>query len=149
MFAHVTFFVFKYSKRQVLMYQSNRSFNTPRPSGQPPGRLNFWKFLFKFPPHRAEKLFKCPHPRENYQITVLTLVASIMHLKLCRLTWFIRRHIFIYYKHKSFLNTFKYGTHSLCRPLVFNQPATNTQSFPLNSSKFDVSPVSAMVYLAT
>ena len=27
-------------------------------------------FLFKFPPPRAEKLFKCHHPRENYQITV-------------------------------------------------------------------------------
>ena len=31
--------------------------------------------------------------------------------------------------------------HSLFRPLVFNQSATNTQSFPLNSSKF----VSAMI----
>ena len=27
--------------------------------------------------------------------------------------------------------------HSLCRPLLFNQSITNTQSFPLNSSKFD------------
>ena len=36
--------------------------------------------------------------------------------------------------------------HSLCRPLVFNQSTTNTQSFPLNSSKFDVSVVSAMIY---
>ena len=53
-----------------LMYQSNRSFNIP--PGQPPGHLNFWKIFGKFPPHRAEKLFKCPHPRENYQITVLT-----------------------------------------------------------------------------
>ena len=35
--------------------------------------------------------------------------------------------------------------HSLCRPLVFNQLATNTQSFPLNSSKFDVPVVSAMI----
>ena len=58
---------------KAIMYQSNRSFNIPSGTpGQPPGHLNFWKFLFKFPPHRAEKLFKCPHPRENYQITVLT-----------------------------------------------------------------------------
>ena len=39
--------------------------------------------------------------------------------------------------------------HSLCRPLVFNQSATNAQSFPLNSSKFDVSAVSAMIYQPT
>ena len=38
----------------------------------PPGIWIFETFLFKFPPQRAEKLFKCPHPRENYQITILT-----------------------------------------------------------------------------
>ena len=54
----------------AVMYQSNRSFNIL--PGQPPGHLNFWKIFGKFTPHRAEKLFKCPHPRENYQITVLT-----------------------------------------------------------------------------
>ena len=50
-----------------------------------PRAFEFWEmFLFKFPPHRAEKLFKCPHPRENYQITVLTFsVAFIMLLMLC------------------------------------------------------------------
>ena len=42
------------------------------PPGNPPGIWVFGKFLFKFPSHRAEKLFKCPHPRANYQITVLT-----------------------------------------------------------------------------
>ena len=39
--------------------------------------------------------------------------------------------------------------HSLCRPLGFNQSATNMQSFPLNSSKFDVSAVSTMIYQPT
>ena len=34
---------------------------------------------------------------------------------------------------------------SLCRPLVFNQSATNPQSFPLNTSKF----VCAMIYKPT
>ena len=43
-----------------VMYQSNRSFNIP-PPGSLPGISIFGKFLFKFPPHRAEKLFKCPH----------------------------------------------------------------------------------------
>ena len=42
------------------------------PPGSPPGIWIFEKFLFKFPPHRALKLFKCPHPQENTQITVLT-----------------------------------------------------------------------------
>ena len=37
---------------------------------------------------------------------------------------------------------------SLCRPLVFNQSATNTQSFPVNSLMF-VSVVSAMIYQPT
>ena len=39
------------------MYQSNRSFNIP--PGNPPGNWIFGKFLFKFPPPEAEKLFKC------------------------------------------------------------------------------------------
>ena len=53
-----------------VMYQSNRSFNIPL--GNIPGIWIFEKFLIKFPPHRAEKLFKCPHPRENYRIATLT-----------------------------------------------------------------------------
>ena len=59
------------------MYQSNRSLNIP-PRGNPPGIWIFGKFLFKFPPPEAEKLFKCPiigpfqvikcpHPRETFQ----------------------------------------------------------------------------------
>ena len=32
------------------------------PPGNPPGIWIFEKILFKFPPHRAEKLFKCPNP---------------------------------------------------------------------------------------
>ena len=32
------------------------------PPGNPPGIWIFGKFVFKFPPPRAEKLFKCPHP---------------------------------------------------------------------------------------
>ena len=56
------------------------------------------------------------------------------------LYWIIILNIFIYSKiiKKWFLipsNT----EQSLCRPLVFNQTARNSQSFPLNSSKF-VSP---------
>ena len=116
---------------------------------QPPGIWTFGKFLFKFPPHRAKKLFKCPHPRENYQIT-----------------WSCAC------KHGLLDNTYLYTInsnteHSLCRPLVFNQSATNTQSFPLNSSKFAVcgklrdcftrytnpqertTKISAMIYLVT
>ena len=44
---------------QWVMYQSNRSFNIPHP-GIPPGIWTFGKFLFKFTPPEAEKLFKCP-----------------------------------------------------------------------------------------
>ena len=40
------------------------------------------------------------------------------------------------------MNTFKYGT----QPLVFNQSTTNTQSFHLNSSKFSVYAVSAIIF---
>ena len=58
---------------RYIMYQSNRSFNMPPPTGgKPPGIWIFGKCLLKFPPPRAEKLFKCPHPWENYQITFLT-----------------------------------------------------------------------------
>ena len=37
-----------------------------------PGHLNFWKIFVEIFPIRAEKLFKSPHPRENYQIALLT-----------------------------------------------------------------------------
>ena len=55
------------------MYQSTCSFNIP-PSNT--GHLNFWKSFVQIPPHRAEKLFKCSHPRENYQITVQVSLFS-------------------------------------------------------------------------
>ena len=35
------------------------------PRATPPGYLNFWKILFKFPPPRAKKLFKCPTIRST------------------------------------------------------------------------------------
>ena len=52
------------------------------PPGNPPGIWIFGKFLFKFPPPEAEKLFKCPiigpfqvikcpHPRETFQWLLL------------------------------------------------------------------------------
>ena len=44
---------------EVVMYQSNQSLNIPHP-GNPAGIWTFGKFLFKFPPPEAEKLFKCP-----------------------------------------------------------------------------------------
>ena len=37
----------------------------------------FGKFLFKFPPGQAGKLFKCPRPRENFQITVFTFQTPL------------------------------------------------------------------------
>ena len=60
-----------------VMYQSNRSFNIS-PPGNPRAFVFFAKFLFKFPPPEAEKLFKCPiidpfqvikcpHPRETFR----------------------------------------------------------------------------------
>ena len=48
-----------------------------------PGYLNFWKVFVQIPPPRAEKLFKCPHPRENYQITVLTF-QKLLKLCMCK-----------------------------------------------------------------
>ena len=44
--------------------------------GKPPGIWIFGKFLENSPPPRAEKLFKCPHPREHYQI-VLTFQTPL------------------------------------------------------------------------
>ena len=79
--------------------------------GQPPGHLNFWKILFKFPPSPGWKAVQMPPPPGKLPDYYSNFsVASIMLLKLCIETWFNRQHIFIYYKYKSFLNTFKYGT---------------------------------------
>ena len=47
------------------------AWTSPLP-GNAPGIWIFGKFLFKFLPHQAEKLFKYPHPWVYYQITVLT-----------------------------------------------------------------------------
>ena len=52
------------------MYQSNQSFNISL--GNPPGNLKFWKIFVQISPPQTEKLFKCLHLQENYQITVLT-----------------------------------------------------------------------------
>ena len=57
--------------------------HSPPPPGQPPRAFEFFgKFLFKFPPPEAEKLFKCaiigafqvikcPHPRETFRYLLL------------------------------------------------------------------------------
>ena len=65
-----------FSVHHRVMYQSNWSFNIP--PGSPGAFVFFGKFLFKFPPPEAEKLFKCPiigsfqvikcpHPRETFR----------------------------------------------------------------------------------
>ena len=65
------------SRLLLVTYQSNRNFNTPL------GHLNLWKIFDRIPAPRYRKLFKCliigpfqvikcPYPRQNYQITVLT-----------------------------------------------------------------------------
>ena len=57
----------------ALMYQSNRNLNIPLP-----GNPRAFEFLFKFPPPKAEELFRCPiigpfqvikctHPGETFQ----------------------------------------------------------------------------------
>ena len=62
-----------------LMYVPVKSKLQHPPPGQPPRHLNFFKILFKFPPHWAEKPFKCSYPRENYQITSGTLFTFWSH----------------------------------------------------------------------
>ena len=43
------------------------------PLRNPPRAFEFLEIFFiKFPPPRAEKLFKCPHPRENYKSSLNT-----------------------------------------------------------------------------
>ena len=49
----------------AVMYQSNRSFNTP-PPGQPPWHLNFWKIFVQIPPSPGQKGKQMsPPPPEN------------------------------------------------------------------------------------
>ena len=79
------------------MYQSYRSFNIP------PGNPRAFEFLKKF-------VQIPPSPRRKADYCFNFSVASIMLLKLCMSTSFIRQHIFTYYKYyKSVLNTLKYG----------------------------------------
>ena len=56
------------------MYQSSiEALTSPHPWATP----RAFEFLENFcsnPPPWAKKLFKCPHPHENYQITVLTFL---------------------------------------------------------------------------
>ena len=63
-----------------VMYQSNRSFNIPHPPPPPwatPRALEFLENFVQIPPSPGRKLFKCLHPRENYQITVLTFQTPL------------------------------------------------------------------------
>ena len=53
----------------LLMYQQIEASTSP--PGQPPGHLNFWKIFVQIPPSSGRKAVQMPHPRENYQITVL------------------------------------------------------------------------------
>ena len=85
--------------------------STSPPPGQSPGHLNFWKIFVQIPPSPGRKAVQMPPPLGKFPDYCFNFsVASVMFPKLCMLTWFIRQHIFIYYRYKSFLNTFKYGT---------------------------------------
>ena len=80
----------------AIMYQSNRSLNIPRAN---PQAFEFLENFCSNPPHWAAKLFKCPIPGKLPDYCFNIFVASIMLLKLCMLTWFIRQHVFIYYRY--------------------------------------------------
>ena len=92
----------------TVMNQSNRSLNIP------PGNyrlLNFWKIFVHIPSSPYRKAVQMPPPPGKLPDCFFNIsVASIMLLRLRMLTWFIRQHIFIYYRNKLFLNTIKYGT---------------------------------------
>ena len=82
----------------------------------PPSRAAPWAFevLENFclnPPSPGRKAVQMhPSPRKFPDYFFNFSLASIVLLRLCMLTWFIRLHIFIYCKDKSFSITFKYGT---------------------------------------
>ena len=115
------------------MHQSNQSLNIPL--GNPPGYLNFWKIFVPIPLSPGQKAVHMPPPLGKLPDYCFNFsVASVTLQRLCMLTWFIRQCIFIYYKYKSLLYTFKYGTH-LVKPLFFNQSATNSQIFSFEFMK--------------
>ena len=74
----VNIVLLSYQFEKLVLTQFNHKHNIP--PGKPPGIWIFGKFWFKFPPHRAVKLFKCPHPRKNYQIAVLTFQHVLLSL---------------------------------------------------------------------
>ena len=100
------------------MYQSNQSLNTPRATFR---ELEFLENLCSNAPPPG----KLPDFCFNFS------VATIMLLKLCMLTWFIRQHIFIYYRYtsKSFLNTFIRNT--ACVGLCFSTNPPRIPNRPL------------------
>ena len=99
-----------FSPAAILMYVPVKS-KLKHPPRATPGHLNFWKVIVQIPPSLGQKAVQMPPPPGKLPDYCFNFsVASIMLLRLCMLTWFIRQHIFIYYRYKSFLNTFKYGT---------------------------------------
>ena len=82
----------------------------PLPSENPHGHLNFWKIFVQIPPHRAKKLLKCPTPGKITRLLYWVFSSFCYASEAVHVTWFIRQHIFMYYRYKSFFNTFKYGT---------------------------------------
>ena len=79
------------------MYQSNRSINI--------------QIFVQMPPSLGQKAVQMPPPLGKFPDYCFNFsVASVMLPRLCKLKRFIRQHMFIYYRYKSFLNTFKYRT---------------------------------------
>ena len=109
----------------------------PQPQGQPPGHLNFWKIFVQIPPSLGRKAVQMPHTGKLPDSCFNFSVASIKLLRLHML----------YYRYKSFLNTFKYRT-QLVQAFVLQPICHKYTIFPLNSSK-SVSAVSAMHDLST
>ena len=102
------FFLLCFSFKTAYLPIKSKLQHPPRAN---PRAFEFLENFVQIPPSPGRKAVQMPQsPGKLPDYCFNFSVASIMLLKLYMLAWFIRQHMFTYYRYKSFVNTFKYGT---------------------------------------
>ena len=109
----------------------------PRPpAGQPSGHLNFWKIIVQIPPSAGRKAVQMPPPSCAFGVGARAYFPnSGWWSSLKNYCLYCKDSFNIYILTGNRFQTPSNTEQSLCRPLVFNQSATNMHFFLLNSSK--------------
>ena len=126
--------------------QIKASTSSPHQAGQPSVHMNFWKIIVQIPPSAGRKAVQMPPPSCAFGVGARAYFPnSGWWSSLKNYCLYCKDSFNIYILTGNRFQTPSNTEQSLCRPLVFNQSATNIHFFLLNSSKL----VSAVIYKLT